>query len=186
MRKLIMWNLITLDGFFEGTKPWDLEFHNDVWGDDLERFVKEQTKLIGTLLFGRATYEGMAAYWTSVKDENAETAYFMNNVPKVVVSTTLRKADWKNSRLINANAVEEVKKLKQQTGMDIYIFGSAKLSASLMEQGLIDEYRIGLTPVILGAGTPLFQSPLEKLNLELIKVQPMDKGFVVLYYRPKK
>jgi len=185
MRKLIMWNLITLDGYFEGSKPWDLEFHSTVWGDELEQYVIEQSKSIGTLLFGRATYEGMAAYWTTVEGE-AEVARFMNSVPKIVVSTTLTGADWNNSRLISSNAAEEVRKLKQQDGKDIYIFGSAKLSSSLMEHGLIDEYRIGLTPVILGAGTPLFKSMSEKMNLQLIDTRQMDKGFIILRYQPKR
>ena len=184
MRKLIMWNLITLDGFFEGTKKWDLEFHNDVWSEDLERFALDQLKTVGTLLFGRVTYEGMAAYWTTVTGE-AEVAKFMNALPKIVASTTLKKAEWNNSRIIGDDVVGEITKLKQQPGKDIFVFGSADLSATLMQHGLFDEYRIGLAPVILGSGTPLFTAP-QKSALELVDRQSMQKGFVVLRYIPKK
>ena len=184
MRKLIMWNLMTIDGFFEGPKKWDLEFHNDVWGEDLERFAIDQLKTIGTLLFGRVTYEGMAAYWTTVTGE-VEVAKFMNSLPKIVASTTLKKTEWNNSRLIKDNIVEEIAKLKEQSEKDIFVFGSANLSATLMQNGLFDEYRIGLAPVILGSGTPLFTAP-KKLLLELIEQQPMQKGLVILRYVPKK
>src|SRR5437870_3991 len=97
MRKLIMWNLVTLDGFFEGPNSWDLGWHEYVWGEELERLSIEQSRSIGALVFGRVTYEGMAAYWSTATGEIAE---FMNGVPKIVVSTTLEAADWSNTRLI--------------------------------------------------------------------------------------
>ena len=111
MRNLIMWNMVTLDGFFEGPKSWDLDWHEYVWGEELERFSLEQSESADMLLFGRVTYEGMAAYWSSAEGEIAE---FMNKVPKVVFSRTLERADWNNTRLVKAGAEEEVAKLKQQ------------------------------------------------------------------------
>src|SRR5437899_6585972 len=85
MRKLIMWNLVTLDGFFEGPKSWDIDWHDTIWGEELEKYSVEQSKSTGMLLFGRVTYEGMAGYWPTQKGEVAD---FMNTVPKVVFSKT--------------------------------------------------------------------------------------------------
>src|SRR6267143_1949745 len=111
MRKVIMWNLVTLDGFFEGAKSWDIGWHDSVWGEELEQYSMEQSKSTDMLLFGRVTYEGMAAYWPSAKDK---IAAFMNRVPKVVFSRTLKKADWNNTRLVKEGAEKEVARLKQQ------------------------------------------------------------------------
>jgi len=97
MTKLIMWNLISLDGFFEGAKNWDLDFHQSVWGDELESLSLEQLRSADGPLFGRITYEGMAAYWQTATGEIAD---FMNRLPKVVVSRTLERPNWTNTRLI--------------------------------------------------------------------------------------
>src|SRR5512135_1989212 len=101
MSRLIMWNLITLDGYFEGAKPWDLEFHTSVWGDELERLSIEQLDAADRLIFGRATYEGMAAYWQPATGAVAER---MNAIPKVVCSRTLDRADWRNTSLVKGDA----------------------------------------------------------------------------------
>lgn len=180
MRKVIMWNMVTLDGFFEGAKQWEIDWHDYVWGEELEQFADEQTESIGALLFGRVTYEGMANYWTTAK---GKTADFMNSIPKIVFSRTLQKAEWKNSRLVKENAVREVAKLKQDSGKDLYIFGSADLSSTLMQQGLIDEYRLGLTPVILGRGNPLFKASPQRMKLKLLEARPLKSGCVILRYQ---
>ncbi|MGH7606191.1 MAG: dihydrofolate reductase family protein, partial [Gemmatimonadales bacterium] len=105
MRRLVMWNVQTLDGCFEGKEPWDLAFHEAAWGEELQQFSLEQANEVGTLLYGRATYEGMAKYWTTA---TGPTADFMNEVPKVVFSRTLDAATWKNSRLVRRDAADEV------------------------------------------------------------------------------
>jgi len=179
LRKVIMWNLVTLDGFFEGRKSWEIDWHDSVWGEELERFSIEQSKSIGTLLFGRVTYEGMASFWTKEKGEIAD---FMNSVPKVVFSRTMKSAEWNNSRLVKGNAEEEVAKLKRQPGKDLFIFGSANLSATLTRNGLIDEYRLCLAPVVLGGGNPLFMESPERLKLKLVESRPLKSGGVLLYY----
>ena len=181
MRQLIMWNLVTLDGYFEGPKPWDIEWHNYVWGDELEKLSLEQAGSIGLLLFGRRTYEGMAAYWSSAE---GDIAAFMNTVPKVVFSRTLETAGWKNTRLVTTDAAEEVAKLKQGSGKDLYIFGSADLSATLTRHRLIDEYRLALTPLVLGGGNPLFKPSPQRLPLRLVMARPMKSGCVILRYQP--
>src|SRR5512141_1221860 len=109
MRNLIMWNLVTLDGFFEGTKPWDLDWHEYVWGDELERISIEQLKSADTLVFGRATYQGMAAYWPT---ETGEVAKRMNRISKIVFSNTLERADWRNTTLVRGAAEQEIPVLK--------------------------------------------------------------------------
>jgi dihydrofolate reductase len=179
--KLIMWNLMTLDGYFEGSKKWDLDFHNKVWGDELEQLSLEQLSQCNSLIFGRVTYEGMAAYWTTAKDEKVEITDFMNKLPKIVFSRTLTKTDWNNTRLVKDNIEGEVMKLKKSE-KDSFIFGSADLSTTLMKLGLIDEYRICVVPVILGGGTPLFKPNTEQLKLQLLSTQVLKNGGVILRY----
>ena len=183
MRNLIMWNMVTLDGFFEGPKSWDIDWHEYVWGEELEQLSIEQSKSVGMLLFGRVTYQGMAGYWSSAKGEIAD---FMNTVPKIVFSKTLEKADWNNTRLVKDHAVEEVAKLKQQPGKDLFIFGSANFSSTLMRDGLIDEYRLGLTPVILGGGNPLFKPSPERMKMKLVEARPLKSGCIILRYQPER
>jgi dihydrofolate reductase len=180
MGKIVMWNLTTLDGYFEGTKKWDLDFHNEVWGDELERLSIEQLNQCNSLVFGRVTYEGMAAYWTTATGE-VEVSDVMNKIPKIVFSRTLTKADWNNTRLVKENIEEEIAQLKKSE-KDSLIFGSADLSATLMKLGLIDEYRICVVPVILGGGTPLFKPTTEQLKLQLLNTQVLKNGGVILRY----
>lgn len=180
MRKLIMWNIITLDGFFEGDSHWDLPFHEAVWGEELEKFSLNQLNSADFLVFGRITYEGMAAYWESAE---GEIAGWMNKIPKLVFSRTLQSVDWRNSHLIRENASAELLRLKQEGDGDMYVFGSANLSETLISDNLFDEYRIGIAPVILGSGRPLFGRGLASKNLSLISSQQLSNGGVVLTYR---
>ena len=184
MRKLIVWNMVTLDGFFEGAKPWDLDWHNYVWGDELEKFSLDQLQTVGMLLFGRLTYEGMAAYWTTAEGESAEIAGLMNSLPKAVFSRTLERADWQNTTLFRGNAEQAVSDLKQQAGKDLFIFGSATLCSSLLQAGLIDEYRLGLNPLVLGAGTALFKPGAAPSKMRLLDARPMKSGVVLRRYEP--
>ena len=182
MRRLVMWNLQTLDGHFEGDAPWDLGFHESVWGDELEEFSLEQGKEVGTLLFGRATYEGMASYWSTASGPIAD---LMNEIPKVVFSRTLDAATWKNTRLVRRDAADEVTELKRGEGKDLFVFGSAKLCDSLMRRGLFDELRICVAPVVLGSGGPLFRPGSPRQNLTLLQARPLATGGVILRYGAK-
>jgi dihydrofolate reductase len=178
MRKLIMWNIITLDGYFEGKQNWDLPFHN-IWGEELEKLSIEQLHAADYLVFGRVTYEGMAAHWTREKGEIAD---LMNKIPKLVFSKTLQTVDWNNSILIKENASAEISKLKAEGGKDMYVFGSAILSDTFINDNLFDEYRIAIAPVILGSGRPLFRKGLPSKDLSLISTQQLATGGVVLKY----
>ncbi|HUF12297.1 MAG TPA: dihydrofolate reductase family protein [Longimicrobiales bacterium] len=180
MRRLIMWNMVTLDGFFEGATKWDLDFHDLVWGEELEQLSIEQTGGADLLLFGRVTYEGMAAHWPTAKGRVAE---IMNAIPKVVFSRTLDRADWSNTRLVKRDAIEEVAELKEQDGGDMLVFGSAELSASLMEQDLIDEFRLCIVPVVLGAGTPLFKPRDRRQTMNLVDTRTLATGGVIVRYQ---
>lgn len=179
MRKLIMWNIITLDGYFEGKQSWDLSFHEAVWGRELEKLSIEQLNAADFLVFGRVTYEGMAAYW---KKETGEIADLMNKIPKLVFSETLTSVEWNNALLVKENASSEIRKLKEQGGRDLYVFGSADLSETFINDDLFDEYRIGIAPVILGSGRPLFRQGISSKNLSLISTQQLETGGVVLKY----
>ena len=180
MRKLIMWNVITLHGYFEGEKNWDLSFHNSVWGPELEKLSLEQLRSADYLVFGRVTYEGMSAYWKKADGEQAEIARLMNSIPKLVFSKTLKEVDWNNSTLINENASAEISRLKAQDGRDMYVFGSADLSTTFINDDLFDEYRIGIAPVILGRGTPLFKQGIASRNLSVVSSQQLSSGGILL------
>ena len=179
MRKLIMWNIITLDGYFEGNRNWDLPFHEVVWGQELETLSIQQLKSADYLVFGRVTYEGMAAYWTR---EEGEIADLMNSLPKIVFSKTLRSTDWNNTTLINENASAEIRRLKENGERDMYVFGSADLSETFINDNLFDEYRIGIAPVILGSGRPLFRQGIAQTDLSLHSTRQLLTGGVILKY----
>jgi dihydrofolate reductase len=181
MSRLIMWNLLTLDGFFEGAKSWELDWHQYVWGEELEQLSIEQLRSADRLLFGRVTYEGMAAHWQTAQGEVAD---LMNNLPKVVFSRTLERPQWANTRLVKDNAVAEVLELKRQGEKNMFVFGSAGLCATLMNHGLFDEYRLALTPAVLGIGKPLFGRGLSRLRLKLLEARPLSSGCVILRYEP--
>jgi dihydrofolate reductase len=174
-----MWNIITLDGYFEGNHNWDLSFLEAIWGQELERLSIEQLQAADFLVFGRVTYEGMAAYWTK---EVGEIADLMNKIPKLVFSKTLKTADWNNTTLIKENVSAEIKRIKEEGGNDMYVFGSANLSETLLNDNLFDEYRIGIAPVILGSGKPLFRGGITSKNLSLISARQLSTGGVVLTY----
>jgi len=183
MRKVIFFMLTSVDGFFEGAGH-NIDWHNV--DEEFNEFANEQLSSTDMLLFGRVTYELMASYWPTeqAKADDPEVAGAMNALPKVVVSTTLDKADWENTRLIKDNVAEEVGKLKQQAGKDMIVMGSSDLAVSLAEMGLVDEFRIMVNPVVLGAGKPVFSGIQGRMNLKLLKARTFGNGNVLLYYAP--
>lgn len=180
MRKIIVSNLVSLDGYFEGEKQ-DLSWFNVE--EDFFDFARNQLHEVDTILFGRVTYQMMADYWPAAKDNDAVITEKMNSLQKIVFSKTLSTVEWNNSQLIKEHAEEEVNKLKQQPGKDMVIFGSGTLVSAFTQWKLIDEYRLIVNPVILGNGNPLFKSLNEKLNLKLTGTKTLRSGVVILYYQ---
>jgi dihydrofolate reductase len=180
VRKLIMWNLITLDGYFEGEKSWDLPWHEQMWGEELEQFSLEQLQSADMLVFGRVTYEGMAAYWQTATGAIAD---YMNSLPKLVCSRTLQSVEWHNTTLVKHGAANQLAKLKQEGNGNMFVFGSANFSKTLMNDNLFDEYRIGLAPVIHGSGRLLFCEGLRPNMLRLLEARRLSTGCVILRYQ---
>jgi dihydrofolate reductase len=168
---------MTLDGFFEGPNGLDWV----VLDADFFEYAREMLKEADTLLFGRKTYEHMAAHWPGAPTD--EIAYKMNHLPKLVFSKTLDKVGWNNSTLVKSDYAAEISKRKQQEGKGaLVILGSAKLASHFLQYGLIDEYRVILNPVLIGAGKPLFPDIKKKINLKLTRTKPLASGVIVLYY----
>ena len=184
MRKVILFNLITLDGYFEGENKWDIGWHQV--DDEFNQFSIDQLSYASGLIFGRVTYQGMASYWPSpeaIKDDPGVAAR-MNLIPKFVFTKTLDKAEWNNTQLIKGDAVEEMTRLKAQPGNDLFIFGSAALTATFTQHQLIDEYRLIVNPIVLSRGGLLFKENGGRLNLKLLDTKIFRNGNVLLYYAP--
>jgi dihydrofolate reductase len=178
VRKVIVSNVASLDGFFE-TPDKKLDFV--VLDEEFFDYAKAMLRAADTLLFGRATYQHMANHWPSAPAD--EIADKMNSLPKVVFSRTLQTVEWKNSRLVKGNAAEEVSRLKQLPGKDMVVLGSATIASSLLQVGLVDEYRVILQPVLLGSGTPLFKDVTKRIQLKLISAKAFGSGVVLLSYQ---
>lgn len=178
-----MWNVISIDGYFEGEKAWDLEFHQTVFGEELQDLSIEQLKTADMLVFGSKTYTGMFEYWTSDEAAGDAVTPFMNDLPKIVCSTTLKAADWNNTTLVS-DAVTEIPKLKQEGDGNMFVFGSAVLSESLMKANLFDEYRLCIAPVFLGKGRRMFNEGLPYQRLKLLKERTLQTGGVIVQYAP--
>jgi dihydrofolate reductase len=188
MRKLVLFAHMSLDGF-AGDKNGGLGFLT--YNGELQQFADELMKTVGAPVYGKNTYHLMEGYWpTLLNDPNASEyevkhAQWVQEIPKIVFSTTLESADWNNTTLIKDNIVEEVNKLKQQPGKDLVIFGSPGLAKSLMNLGLIDEYQLTLHPIILGEGNSLFDGNTQLSNLKLLESKTLGSGVVTLHYAAK-
>jgi dihydrofolate reductase len=183
MRKIVAFLVATVDGYYEGPNQ---EFDWPVVDEEFNEFGLHQLEEVDTLLFGRVTYQGMASYWPTpaAQQDDPRVAAKMNGLPKLVVSRTLREADWANTRIIDDDVAGELTKLKQQPGKDIAVFGSSDLTVSLLGLGLVDELRIMVAPVVLGAGRSLFRTAPERIHLQLLSTRAFRSGNVLHTYRP--
>ncbi len=175
--------MVSLDGYFEG-KDHDISWHNV--DAEFHSFANEQLGEIDTLLFGRRTYDMMARWWPTPQGTAAEptTAKLMNEMQKVVVSHESFPAEWNNTTVVSADVVSEIKELKNIPGKSIAIFGSNNLCVSLMEAGLVDEFRIMVNPVALGSGSSLFTGLSKKVKFTLANKREFKSGNVLHYYLP--
>jgi dihydrofolate reductase len=181
MRKVIVSNYVSLDGFIEGPNR---EIDWFVWDEEMAKYAIDLLDSMDTILFGRVTYELMASYWPTATNQDPIITDAMNNLPKIVFSKTLEKAEWKNSRLVREVIPGEILRMKQQPGKNMVIFGSASIVSTFTQLGLIDEYRLIVNPVVLGSGKPLFKDIKERINLKLLKTKTFNCGNVILYYQP--
>jgi dihydrofolate reductase len=184
MRKLFTFNMVTLDGFFEGPNG-EIDWHN-ADNEEFNDFAIEQMSSVDTLVFGRKTYQMMASFWPTeiAVQSDPIIADLMNRMSKVVFSRTLEAVDWNNTRLIHENADQEIRKLKMQPGKDLAIFGSANLISTILDE--IDEHRVMVNPILLGGGTPLFKHTPERTRLALVSSRIFQSGNVLLNYQPIK
>jgi dihydrofolate reductase len=195
MRRIVVSEFVSLDGVMQapggpeedtssGFKHggWSFKFRDD----QVPKYKLDELSASDALLLGRKTYDIFAAYWPKAKDV-VGFADKMNNLSKYVVSTTLKKVDWNNSKLIKTDVPEEVRKLKQQPGKDILVYGSAKLVNTLLQHDLVDELRLMVHPVVLGSGKRLFDDPAEPMKvLKLTESRTFPSGIVLLSYHPAK
>jgi dihydrofolate reductase len=185
MRKLVLFLHLSLDGF-SATEEGGLEWIP--YDESFEKYAEKIVSTVGSPVYGRVTYELMKSYWPTVaKDPSAskhdrEHAAWLDNVEKIVVSTTLPEQDWHNTKVIRENVVEEIAKLKQGTGKDLVIFGSMTLATSLMEDDLIDEFQFTISPVMLGKGKTFIRNIEEKIPLKLLTSETLENGVVGLHY----
>jgi dihydrofolate reductase len=187
MNKVIVSEFISTDGVIEAPGPdgsaykyagWTMPYGND----QFIKFKYNELMSGNALLLGRTTYEGFASAWPNMKGD--EFSDKMNNMPKYVVSSTLKAADWTNAHLITSDLQKEITKLKQSLSGDILVFGSGQLVRGLLEEGLVDELRLMTYPIILGTGKRLFDDA-KKVPLKLIHTETFDTGVVVLSYEPQ-
>jgi dihydrofolate reductase len=185
MRKLMVLNHITLDGYFCGPNG-DMSFFHNRWGDEeFHAFAVDNSKEADALLFGRTTHEVMVSYWPTPEALQNEPiiAERMNNLPKFVLSRTLSKSSWNNTQFLNGDIVSEVRKLKQAPGKRITILGSGSIVAQLASHGLIDDYEIVVNPVAIGRGRTLFEGINSPISLDLASTRVFHNGNVLLRCR---
>jgi dihydrofolate reductase len=184
MRKIVSFTHVSLDGFVCGPNG-ELGWANV--GDEIRNDVETHLRKIGAAMYGRVTYGMMAGYWPTVPSNPDSTAWdlahaaWVENLPKIVVSRSLERADWNNTILIRDHIAEEMGKLKQQPGGELMIFGSPKLTHLLARLGLVDEYLMYVNPVVLGAGTPLFEAG-GMGKFMLLEEKRFDAGVIALRY----
>src|SRR5580765_4780708 len=185
MRKVITLMHLSLDGF--AAAP-DEGLDWTVMDDEMYPLAAKLFADVDTAIYGRKTYEGMYGYWPTVPGNPESTpdervhAEWVEHVAKVVFSTTLQRVDWNNSRLIKSDLAGEINTLKRQPGKSLMIFGSPRLVHAFMEHDLIDEYRLFIDPVLLGAGLPFFNHSADRIRLTLIESKTFRNGVVHVAY----
>jgi dihydrofolate reductase len=188
MGRIVVTEFVSLDGVMEAPGGGE-DFEHAGWtfeiarGDEGDKFKLDETLDTEALLLGRKTYEGFAAAWPGRDGEFADK---FNNMPKYVVSSTLEKAEWTNSTLLDGDVVEEVSKLREQPGGDIVVHGSAQLVQTLLENDLVDELRLMVFPVVLGSGKRLFGATSDKKRLRLADSKTVGDGVEILIYQPEE
>jgi dihydrofolate reductase len=181
MRKVVASEFVSLDGVVESPEKWHFPYFNDQMGDAIGTAMAASD----AMLMGRVLYEEWAAFWPDQDPDENPVAARMNGVRKYVVSTTLEEPlEWQNSTLIGDNVAEEISKLKEQPGKDISISGSPTLVRSLLQDGLLDELRLVLHPIVVGSGKRLFEDGGDQKALQLVDSRTFSTGVLYLTYQP--
>lgn len=185
MRKLMVFNSVTADGYFTD-KNNDMSWAHRPSDPEWDKFVAGNAESGGELLFGRVTYQMMASFWPTdaAKKQFPTVAEGMNSSPKIVFSRTLDNVSWENTRLIKGNLADEVRKLKEEAGDQMVIMGSGSIISQLALEKVIDEYQLVVNPIVLGAGRTIFDGIKEKLKLKLTSSRTFGNGNVLLRYQP--
>ena len=188
--------IVSLDGFIEGPNR-ELDWHYFV-DDEFEEYINGVLASIDAMIFGRKAFELLADYWPTAAENPAgaadptnparhiEAARMMNEKQKIVFSKTLKKTEWNNSRIVGDDLAGEIARLTKEPGKHIALFAGAGIANAFMRLGLIDEYRLIVSPVLLGAGTPLFQGGYDRSILNLMEARTFKSGAMLLSYRPRE
>ena len=188
MGRIVVTEFVSLDGVIEDPGGAE-DFRHGGWsfeiarGDEGDQFKLDETLSSDALLLGRVTYEGFAEAWPSREGEFADK---FNTMPKYVVSSTLEEPQWSNSTVLKGDVAEEVPKLRQEHDGDIVVHGSARLVQTLIENDLVDELRLMVYPMVLGAGKRLFGETSDKKPLRLVDSKVVGDGVTILTYQPGK
>jgi dihydrofolate reductase len=180
MRKIIVSEFLSLDGVMENP-AWTAPY----WNDEVAKFKAGEDLFTDALLIGRVTYDGFSKAWpsqTSVESGGVR----INGMPKFVVSNTLKNPEWNNSHVISGNIVEEIKKLKQQDGNNLLLYGSKTLAQTLMQNDLVDQYSLLIYPIVLGTGIKLFPEGSPNMPLKLVNSQTFSNGVTAVVYEPDR
>jgi dihydrofolate reductase len=183
MRKVVSWLFISVDGVVEAPNEWQGDIFDNIMIDD----ITSQMAAEDAMLLGRVTYQDWAPYWPTSTDESY--ASHINNIPKYVISTTLNDVEWgkwEKPTLIKDNLAEEIGKLKKQLGKNIGVGGSPTLVRSLLKDGLLDELKLMVHPVVVGTGKHLFTEESDLQRLKLVDSKVTGTGVVILTYQPAK
>ena len=179
MRKIIAGLFISLDGVVEAPETWHFPYFNDEMGEAVASQAAQSDKM----LLGRRTYEDFAGYWPNQPSEEP-FADVMNNTPKLVASTTLDTVEWQNSTLIKGDVAQALTRIKQEPGRDISITGSPTLVRSLLKDGVLDELRLLVHPIVVGHGKRLFSDTDAPIPLQLVDAKTFSTGVMALTYAP--
>lgn len=188
MRKIVVFNLITIDGYFAG-EDGDISWHNV--DDEFNKFAIEQTQQFGGIIFGKTTYKIFEDFWQKAlkdpktSDDDRKIAQIIDDMWKIVFSKSLKEVAWKNSKLYDDIDPSEVKKWKEYQGPDLAIFGSGTIVQQFTNLGLVDEYRLLVNPLVLGKGKPMFANMKDKVNLKLTNTRSFKNGNILLTYVPQ-
>jgi len=182
MKKVIFQMSVSIDGYMEGPNR-EIDWH--IVDDEFNAYAVETLRASDVLMMGRRTYELMAGYWPTATGDDP-VAQEMNGTPKLVFSRTLKRVDWQNSSLATGSVGDEVARLKRVPGDGLLWVGGSDLAASCLEQGLMDEIRIILTPILLGGGKAVFDAIQKRHPLKLLSTKSFQSGNVVLTYEPAR